>query len=541
MKFILTLVLCLLLINIGQAQPNLYDSIPIYDKKCQPIWKGGVSIVHTRLKQTFGRSARMVPRLGGGFEYNPTFVKLDHNFDTLWSVMYGGSGEDLIMHMQELPNGNLVMLGHTSSVDGTVTYNPTNSLRMIWVQIVDTNGIVVKAKIFGAYNGGNDYRNSMVAANGDIYVCGGTLGNDNDFAHPNNGNSFNNDGFVMKLNGNLDISWVRFISGDGIDIVESVNAFSDTKILIAGGNNDSTGQVNLGDSTRGLYDAVIKMLDTAGNTIWQKRYGSAGIDVIQKCLYNSSENNIYCVGVSNSFSGDITYKRTLDDTDYTFIPPFYEGINNEWILILDTNGIKAGQGMNFREAFLFKDQLYTLFQSGNGGGDLPINVKPNTFNAFIGKFDSNANLIGKYVINGSSTDNFAGNFIRDNNLYVYGTSNSILSAVNTYSCDTIKDFRFYLQLSNTPLSINDPLINSKNQQLLIVPNPSHSIIKIQLAGFSGYYNIGIYDTQGKEWLQFLNMQGAEQIINIANLPSQTYFVKVANTKGTAANGSFIKD
>jgi hypothetical protein len=550
MKNLIMLLLFLFTIKIIKAQPNLYDSIPIYQKICKK--NGGASVIYTKQKHTFCYSARPVPRVGGGFDFNPTLVKLDHNFDTVWSVIYGGTGEDYIGHVRELPNGNLCLIGHTNSVDGTVTYNPTNSTNMIWVQIVDTNGVVLKAKVFGAYNGGNRYVNSMIAKNGDIYICGSTLGNDNDFLHINNGNGFNNDGFVMKVNGNLDISWARFVSSDNTDVIESVSQFSDSKIIIAANNNDSTGQTNLGDSTRGLYDALIKMLDTAGNILWQKRYGSGSDDVIQNCLYNAKENVIYCVGITNSFSGDIEYKNKVDDTEFFFIPPLLYGTPNAWILVLDTNGnklhskaygdsINAGQQPGYKDAFLYKDQLYTLFQTGDGGGDLPINVKPNTYNAFIGKYDSNANLIGKYVINGSRQDNFYGSFIKDNNLYAIGASFDYVAGVNTYSCDTTQNFLFYLQLSNNP-SIPDAIaIEPPKHQLSIIPNPSHDNIAVQIPSMVVPYSISIYDAQGKEWLQLAGLYGVQQSLAVANLPAQVYYLKVIDSKGGVAQGSFIKE
>jgi Secretion system C-terminal sorting domain len=553
MKNIIMLILFFFTIKIIKAQPNLYDSIPIYQKICKPISQGGISTIYSKKNHTFCIYGRSVPLAGGGFQYNPTLVKLDHNFDTVWSVMYGGTGEDYIGHVRELPNGNLCLIGHTSSVDGTVTYNPTNSLRMIWVQIVDTNGVVLKAKVFGAYNGGNDYVNSMVSSNGDIYVCGRTLGNDNDFLHINNGNGFNNDGFVMKVNGNLDISWVRFASTDANDGIESISQFSDSKILVTSYNNDSTGQTNLGDSTRGLYDALIKMLDTAGNTLWQKRYGSGSDDVIQNCLYNAKENVIYCVGITNSFSGDIEYKNKVDDTEFFFIPPLLYGTPNAWILVLDTNGNKlhskaygdslnTGKPMEYQNAFLYKNQLITLFNSGDGGGNLPINPRPNTFNAFIAKYDSNANLIGKYCINGTSNDDLRNYFVKDNNYYVYGVSgHSFPYPNNTYSCDTSRTVWFYLKLSDVP-SIPDAIaIEPSKPQLSIIPNPSHDKIVVQIPNMVAPYNISIYDVQGKEWLQLAGMYGMQQSIAVANLPAQVYYLKVIDSKGGVAQGSFIKE
>ncbi len=537
------------------AQQNLYDSVKVVDKFCRNYnIEGRYSVRYFATKANIVYATRVysVNLMGDG---NTMLIKLNNNFDTVWTKSYGGSENDLILKVLEMPNGDLLTIGTTESTDGDLSFN-TIPNQLIWLQILDTNGNIKKARVLGAANGGNYfYGGAYVANNGDIYLGGGTGGNDGDLMHIGGG-SVDQDAFIVKLDTSFNIKWTKFITSTSEEGVASISNFED-KIIFATQVIDSNGTLTLGDSTRGYSDALITLIDANSNTIWSKRFGSRYYDVVTSVIYNPLEHVIYFAGYSSSFSGDIDYKTLTTDSLFTNdTPPVSYTNRSLWIQTLDTLG-KKNRSCVYGDSdynsnayswggnlYLFNNQVYVCGFNGRGGG--PVYLKDtttapnryNNFNTYIFKLNKNAEIIGKHCIIGNDDDMLFGFFEKDNHLHAYGGSGNYFRKGNNLSCDTNQVFSFILKLANNTVAINNSFKNTA-QQLIIVPNPAQQFIQVQVPPSFGTYNIYLYNTQGTLVKSYFSINNFNPTINIFGLPAQQYLLQAINIKGESTQGRFV--
>ncbi|QLH46404.1 MAG: hypothetical protein HWD58_12690 [Bacteroidota bacterium] len=260
----------------------------------------------------------MMPHSGGSIfalgiknkstmDWDVLFYKLAANtFDTLWSKQYGGSAEDDMRYMLELPDKSIVIAGTTNSKDGDVWYGHSYSAKEIWVIRVDTFGNILNGKVFGG-SGGSDLNALRVSSEGQIYLSGNTLAKDYDFAHVGYG-MFDADPWVARLDTQLQLKSVLVLPGNDYEVRPFVENIAPNSVIF-GFSSMGTNVEIYGNLSKGLMDLIVMHLDSNLNTKWGKRIGGSHHDAADGICRKLNNGKFAIVGRTQSCDGDISFKR----------------------------------------------------------------------------------------------------------------------------------------------------------------------------------------------------------------------------------------
>lgn len=123
-------------------------------------------------------------------------LKTDLNGTLLWQRSYGGSKLDWGHAITELPGGDLIIAGVTSSADGDVSQ--IHGAADVWILRLNPQGDVIWEKTFGGSYGDNVWKIEP-SPRGGIYVVG---------------ESASVDGDLSENHGDMDL-WIAEIADDG--------------------------------------------------------------------------------------------------------------------------------------------------------------------------------------------------------------------------------------------------------------------------------------------------------------------------------------
>jgi hypothetical protein len=180
-------------------------------------------------------------------------VKTNSVGDTLWTKIYGGTGQDIGSRLIQTSTGDLYIGGYTSSFSLTGNYFiKTNSAGTILWSKVFTPGTL----------------NSLV----DMNITG-----DDGFIMLN---SISHNFVFTKVSPTGTIEFSTMVLGSAYDVPYAVIQVSDGGYLGVG-TTDSY-------APGGGYDAYLVKLDAAGALSWEKTHGGAGSDVLYDVLETSS-------------------------------------------------------------------------------------------------------------------------------------------------------------------------------------------------------------------------------------------------------------
>jgi len=261
-------------------------------------------------------------------------------------------------------------------------------------------------KIFGGIS--DDYANSIIKTTDNGYIfCGASS------SYPGGGL------WVVKMNGNGDSVWSKTFSEGNNAVASTITQTSDGGYIIAGYNNN------------GNENALILKIDGTGNKLWSKVYGGNGDDIFRSAVSTPDGG---CIGVGYTFSnsagggdGWIVRLNSIGDTVWTkkYGSSGDEGLTSVNVL---ENGICIITGYAFRsveyDAWLLKidDQGNQLFSKYYGTptrewtGSLSIGKDRNfvlggqtysrdgSSDIYIIKTDSSGNLLWTKTIGNSGYD-----------------------------------------------------------------------------------------------------------------------------------------
>lgn len=142
-----------------------------------------------------------------------------------------------------------------------------------------------------------------------------------------------NDGYVMKLDSNLDLQWVAALGGSGAQEVRAAASLLETDFVVAGafdGTLDVPGKPT--STTRGKTDVFVARFDKAGSVLWVKTFGGAGTDLV-RAMTSDASGNMFLVGQFNGPTIDVQ-GTTLTNAD----APTGLGTSDIFVVWLDSAG-----------------------------------------------------------------------------------------------------------------------------------------------------------------------------------------------------------
>jgi hypothetical protein len=234
----------------------------------------------------------VVPLSGGGYILcgysksfgngeNAIFMKISSSGNIQWVEDWGGSGIERAQDIRQLPNGNFIACGYTTS-------SPASYYDAFILEI-SANGNINWVKTYGT-SGYDDANSIRVLPDG--YITGGKSSSQL---------------FLIRTNLNGDTMWTRKLGPSGVDNIESVIFAQDGPGYILAGSTDGSGS---GD------DGYVVRVDTFGMMLWDKKIGG-------------NDNDDFHLIEPTSDGGYVAFGTSIQG-------PW--GDPNIWIAKLDVNG-----------------------------------------------------------------------------------------------------------------------------------------------------------------------------------------------------------
>jgi len=243
----------------------------------------------------------------GGRDYY--IKKLNTAGNTDWTVVYGGTEDDVCTDIRQTADAGYIAIGYSRSGisgDKTVGCSDCDSAEY-WLLRLDSEGSILWQKDYGG--SGDDIGGSvLIASNGDFIISGSS-------SSPISGTKTENkvggtDFWVLRTdsNGNLlDQNTIGGYKDDDFNIsVEGTNG----GYLLAGTSNSdaysNTGNAaidsNKTENSRGGYDYWVVKVNETLNKVWDKTMGSTS-DEFLRGLDATSDGGYVIDGRSNSPAG----------------------------------------------------------------------------------------------------------------------------------------------------------------------------------------------------------------------------------------------
>lgn len=168
---------------------------------------------------------------------------------------------------------------------------------------LNPNGECLWAASFGSISNNSEWANSIVADDEEnVYVAGNFIGLV-DFDPSENETILNGgtgDGYLVKLNSNGELIWVKTISGSGVDRAHCVTISQNGEILVSGimGTNGYIGDPSH-PMLAGETGTFIASFDSDGNVNWHKSLITTGSSNIVS-ITSDGDSNIYGTGLFSS-------------------------------------------------------------------------------------------------------------------------------------------------------------------------------------------------------------------------------------------------
>ncbi|MBL7923406.1 MAG: T9SS type A sorting domain-containing protein [Bacteroidia bacterium] len=264
----------------------------------------------------------------GNFDY--WLIKLDYNLNVLQNIVLGSQGPESTFMYKDLPSGNSILFGSSGNIIGGDKTDSGNGSNDFWLIKLDSIGNKIWDKCYGGSSsemffnlvGWNDTRADVLSLSGDsILIVGQTNSPVSGMvSDPGFGNY---DVWLILIDSAGNRVWDKRFGGSLYESINSIISTSDGYLCAGTTNSDAGGSVS--DSSLGTYDVWLIKLDKAGNKIWDKRYGGNANDFATYIL-PSPDHGFWILGTtSSSVGGDLS-------------EPSYGG-GDFWIVKIDSAGM----------------------------------------------------------------------------------------------------------------------------------------------------------------------------------------------------------
>lgn len=270
-----------------------------------------------------GASATKSAASFGGNDY--WLVKLNADGSKAWDKTLGGSGDDRLTAMRQLPDGGYLVGGHSSSGAGGSKSQGSKGGLDLWVLRLDAAG----AKQWDTTLGSNadDLLTALQLTpdGGCILGAQSNSGPSGDRSQPGQGGL---DYWLVKVDAAGTKTWDRSLGGSSNDVLNAVQPTADGGYVL-GGFSYSGASGDKSQGTRGAadYDFWVLKTDATGAKVWDTTLGGTGFDNLTS-LVGAADGSVLAGGFSNSpVSGE---KTQPSRGDYDF-----------WVVKLTSAGAKA--------------------------------------------------------------------------------------------------------------------------------------------------------------------------------------------------------
>jgi hypothetical protein len=179
-----------------------------------------------------------------------------------WGRQFGTDKDEYAMNYVTDNNGHIYVAGKTTGIADGKNYGKNDGFLIK----IDSMGNIVWSRQFGT-QGEEDVLWSAIDNTGCVYITGSTTG------ALSGKNSGLEDIFVVKYDPDGRMEWSKQFGSDSTDAGNGVWADGDGYIYLTGQTRGK-----LGESSFGKTDFYIMKLDTKGNKVYIRQFGTAGDD-----------------------------------------------------------------------------------------------------------------------------------------------------------------------------------------------------------------------------------------------------------------------
>jgi len=251
-------------------------------------------------------------------------IKLDENYNELWSATFGSSRDDRGMSVKQTSDDGFIVVGH-SKVNGAYSD--------VYLIKTDSTGSEEWSHVWERIR--SEEAHSIQITSEGQYIIGGRT------ASLGNGGA---DAFLMKTDTLGNQVWFRTFGGANHDYAYSIKITPSGKILI-GGATTSFGS--------GGLDAWLIMTDNEGNQVWSQTYGGSAIDLCYSVDLSGTNGGVF-TGCTQSFGS---------------------GNSDTWLVRIDSLGNElwnrtfesGGEDSGYDVKTLPGDEGFVIVGKANGG------------------------------------------------------------------------------------------------------------------------------------------------------------------------------
>ncbi len=346
-----------------------------------------------------------------GGDIDAYLVKFNSSGVRLWATYYGSWGIDNIGGVDFDAANNVYISGNTSSYTNIASGGFDNTLGGDYDAFLvkfDSAGV----RQWGTYYGGTNNDGSQYCSvdhNGNVYIVGNTSSTSNisSAGHQNNfgGGPLNGDAFLAKFDSTGARIWATYYGGSNDDSGISCTVDDSDNVYLAGTTNSINNMSSNGhqNTNGGGYDAYLVKFNPNGTRLWATYYGGTLEDDGLSCNTNDSgdvflagltrsTNNIFFGGHQNNQAGNndgVIVKFNADGIRQW--ASYYGG--NDWDVINECTVDASGNIYMAGETYSFNNIAFNGFQNSHAGGAPP--------DAFVVKFSNAGSRLWASYFGGS--------------------------------------------------------------------------------------------------------------------------------------------
>ena len=440
--------------------------------------------------------------------YDCWVVKVDATGTLQWEKSFGGTSDDILVHISPDINGGYIIAGQTNSNNDEVIGNHGGWDG--WLLKIDDTGRIVWDSVMGST--GLESFNKVLNTPDSGYLVVGTSGAFNGSVPGSYGS---NDVWVLKFTKTGAVSWSKVFGGPDDDFGYNAVNTNDNGFLITA-NTYGGGMVT---GYHGGGDAWLLKLNDTGGVQWNKCYGGSNYDSPNGVFQKS--NGDFIVGAStNSSDGEVTGNHggydywvfSINDTGALLWERTYGGTGDEWIGVNIFSTYDSGIVMTGLTSAL-SDEVTSDSHTTIGTCDFWV-LKTNDTGA----------ILWENAFGGSGAD--TGNFIIQTIDSGYAITGCTVS--NNYDVSGnhgSTDYWLVKLAKDPPLQVetiqSDPAIK-------VYPTLTNGVVYVELPqGYEGA-NIVLTDMTGNKIQTRIAGQPNKRSVQISNLPEGMYFLDVVS-------------
>ena len=458
-----------------------------------------------------GKSGDKSQTKQGGYDY--WVIKTDDAGNMLWEKTYGGSGNDYLINLVEIPDGRYLLSGSSESGKSGDKTEGSQGGRDFWAIQIDYKGDIIWDHRFGG-SGFEELRKVLLLPTGG-YLLGGSSNS------PVSGDKTQNsrggqDYWLLQITDQGQKLWDQRYGGNSNDFLEDLILNPDGSFLLGGTSNSG----RIGDKTQasqGGSDYWVIKVNNTGEPLWNKRFGGSEPDNLF-ALARTATGNFLLAGHSNSGTSGNKTEANRGNQDY-------------WLLRIDSTGEKiwdktfGGRGQEeLRSLTSTRDGGFVLGgTSFSGSGDDKTQSSRGNSDYWLVKTDSTGAAQWNYRFGGSGFDELRTALItREGGLILGGRSTSGVSGDKIQPSRGNTDYWLIkLAATSVGLELPDPPALGAAITLKAFPNPFPDKLTLQFSvPHTQQVILQIYDQQGQEIAPLF--RGEAQAGKVYELPWQPH-------------------